>query len=421
MKSSTYKVGRNTLCPCGSEKKFKHCCEGKSIQWSIDEEGNVSRMIPRSKEINSIVEGQRKNFQKHFERDISDDDPLFLMKYLYSENDTTRIITEAMEETGLDPAFIHAYRKTGYLISNDNLNVATGAAIQEWEEAVEEFDLFEGEPEEGTEGFFFDQLISQLLAEIESLIYLFGLTSDKFLNTPLLPEPKGLDSILSASQYQALCIARSHRTLRSIRILLNERIADDVLKLARTIFENYLHIIFVGKHPEKVHDLVDAVVGLRNGTYQYKQTKNQKEDKRIIVDMKTGLEYAGHISVYQMAQSSDIDGDLDFFDFFYRTTSEFLHPSVFSLDSYISDGELDPIKSHMHEEGVIFSIAVALMVADHIPLIQGCPTSVIKDVETVSKRIRGKLLQALELLDIWQKRIGADKEEIELLKHRFKV
>lgn len=24
------KVGRNDRCPCGSGKKFKHCCEGKS-------------------------------------------------------------------------------------------------------------------------------------------------------------------------------------------------------------------------------------------------------------------------------------------------------------------------------------------------------------------------------------------------------
>ena len=28
------KVGRNDLCPCGSGKKFKQCCEGKTGQMS---------------------------------------------------------------------------------------------------------------------------------------------------------------------------------------------------------------------------------------------------------------------------------------------------------------------------------------------------------------------------------------------------
>jgi hypothetical protein len=28
------KVSRNAPCPCGSGKKFKHCCHGKGIDWS---------------------------------------------------------------------------------------------------------------------------------------------------------------------------------------------------------------------------------------------------------------------------------------------------------------------------------------------------------------------------------------------------
>ena len=28
------KVGRNDPCPCGSGRKFKQCCEGKTERWS---------------------------------------------------------------------------------------------------------------------------------------------------------------------------------------------------------------------------------------------------------------------------------------------------------------------------------------------------------------------------------------------------
>ena len=29
MRMATTKVGRNDLCPCGSGRKYKHCCESK--------------------------------------------------------------------------------------------------------------------------------------------------------------------------------------------------------------------------------------------------------------------------------------------------------------------------------------------------------------------------------------------------------
>ena len=38
MKTKPVKIGRNTLCPCGSQKKYKNCCRNKKIEISIKEE-----------------------------------------------------------------------------------------------------------------------------------------------------------------------------------------------------------------------------------------------------------------------------------------------------------------------------------------------------------------------------------------------
>ncbi len=38
MKNKTVKIGQNTLCPCGSGKKYKNCCRNKKIEVSIKEE-----------------------------------------------------------------------------------------------------------------------------------------------------------------------------------------------------------------------------------------------------------------------------------------------------------------------------------------------------------------------------------------------
>ncbi|WP_300462462.1 type I methionyl aminopeptidase [Desulfobacula sp.] len=38
MKNKSVKIGPNTLCPCGSGKKYKNCCRNKKIEVSIKEE-----------------------------------------------------------------------------------------------------------------------------------------------------------------------------------------------------------------------------------------------------------------------------------------------------------------------------------------------------------------------------------------------
>ena len=412
------KVGRNDACPCGSGNKFKKCCLGKPFSWETDDSGEAIQAFPVEGRLEELLNEMDEEFKRHFERPPRGNDALFLAKHYYSEDDVKRKTIEAMEKTGMDPAFIYAYRKTGYLLTETSKDRATGAAIKEWNDAVDEFDAHGDDPARGTEGFQFDSLLADIVLDFESLIYLFGLANDSFLSTPVLPSPRVPDAVMSAAQYQALCVVRTHRTLRSIRTLLDEHMADDVLKLTRAIYENYLHMVFVAEHPEKVKDLVDAVIGLRAGTHTYKMSSAGRPDKRTIVEPSTGAEYSGHISAFRMAEASHVADDLEFFDFFYQRTSEFLHPSVFALDGYVSEHGLDPVKPHAYEEGVIFSALVACMVAERISYIEGCPETTKTDVRVVVSRTRSKLLEALKHLDVWQKRIGANQREISLLLQR---
>lgn len=344
-----------------------------------------------------------------------------LSKYLASPQDIERLTVEAMQKADADPAHIYAYKKTGYLMAESFVDRATEAALQEWDAAIDEFDAYGGEPPLPSDVMEFDELIGQLHEDIESLIYLIGLASDKFFNTDLLPTSSGPSPLLSPEQYQSLCAVRVHRTLRSIRMLLHERMSDDVIKLVRSIYESYLHMSMVCHDPAKVYDLVDVIIGLRSGTHQYKKKKDGSDNKRIIVDIKTGQEYLGQISAYRMAESSGMSEDLHFFDFFYRRTSEFLHPSVFALDGYISEHGFDAVKTHMYEEAVVFTACTASMVADRIRFITGCPHQLQIDCLTIVGRVRSRLLRLLELLDVWQQKLGANIDEIRLLQARCRL
>jgi hypothetical protein len=45
------KLSRNAPCPCGSGRKYKHCCWGKGFEWVEDEAGAVFRSTPLSPEV----------------------------------------------------------------------------------------------------------------------------------------------------------------------------------------------------------------------------------------------------------------------------------------------------------------------------------------------------------------------------------
>jgi SEC-C motif len=52
------KLSRNTPCPCGSGKKYKHCCWGKNFDWEEDESGNLYKSIPMTREMADILQEQ---------------------------------------------------------------------------------------------------------------------------------------------------------------------------------------------------------------------------------------------------------------------------------------------------------------------------------------------------------------------------
>jgi hypothetical protein len=412
------KIGRNAPCPCGSGRKHKLCCMGKVFTWHAESDELFTQSFPIEGGLKDSIDDLRATFVRHFGREPEGKDPLILSKYLLSPEDIKRLTAEAMVKAGIDEDKIYAYKKSGYLITDSSLDRATGAAIDEWDNAIDEFHEAGGDPRDPPEAKRFDSLLLSLVEELESLIYLYGIATDKFLNTELLPASTDSNTAMSPAQYQALCITRTHRSLRSIRVLLNERMSDDAFMLARSIYENYLHLIYVSRYPDKVADLVDAPLGIRAGTHAFKRKKDGSEDKRIIIEMQTGREYAGHISAYKMAESSHIPEDVRFFDFFYRRSSEFLHPSVFSLDSYLSEHGLSAVKSYMYEEGVVFSACISAMVADQIPFIGGCPNHLAKDCLVIVSRVKSTLLELLELLSVWQQRFGAELEDISILRQR---
>ncbi len=413
------KPRRNQNCPCGSGKKYKSCCIDKPIIFEQTSLGGYSVGVPLSEEALELLDQSKREFFRHFERDPGDGDPIFLAKYLASPEDLEVEGVRLMGEAGMDPALIYAYKKTGYILTEENSNIATGAAIQEWEEAIREFEEL-GDPSVRGEGAReFDELLCELTEDIESCLYALGLSADHFFNVGLQKPNSSDTSSTYIQRYQALCAARAHRTLRSISSLLKSRFSEDALRLERTVYECYLHMVIVAEDPCSLEVLVDVPMGLHLGTHNVKKTRGGKEDKRVVVELSSGREIASSISSYYMASKSPFPEDVEFFGYFYKLTSELIHPSILSAQGYFSEhGKLDPIKIHLQEEAIVLGALVGAMTLDRVAAMLDCPIRVARDCCAVVYRIRRRVLRVLEILDLWCGEGLEEQDEIAILHRR---
>src|SRR6516162_6661646 len=133
------KLSRNAPCPCGSGKKYKHCCYRKGFLYEEDEAGSLSKSIPLNQEMLAILEEQRQKFMKQFGREPGPNDPIFFD--LPHPEHLEHMTVEAMKAAGLDPAIIYAYEQTGRLVTDDNQHLLSEADLAEWEAAIEEYKM----------------------------------------------------------------------------------------------------------------------------------------------------------------------------------------------------------------------------------------------------------------------------------------
>jgi SEC-C motif len=141
------KLSRNSPCPCGSGKKYKHCCYGKGFDWEEDEAGTIYKNVPLTDEAVDILEEQRRKFVSKFGREPGPDEPIFFdappVEHLEAE------MVQAMKKAGVDPAIIYAFEKTnGLLVTEQNQHLIPEADLEAWNAAIDEYEALHHGKEE---------------------------------------------------------------------------------------------------------------------------------------------------------------------------------------------------------------------------------------------------------------------------------
>jgi hypothetical protein len=128
------KLSRNAPCPCGSGKKYKHCCWDQGFAWVQHEQGQIFREVPLTAEVRAALETRRDQLRQRYGREPGAEDLLFGEAPPLEQ--VEHQIVEAMKRAGLAPAFIYAFEQTGLLVTEDNQHLIPERDLEAWHTAV---------------------------------------------------------------------------------------------------------------------------------------------------------------------------------------------------------------------------------------------------------------------------------------------
>jgi len=103
-----------------------------------DEDGQLFRNVPLHPELAEAFDEAGAEFRKVHGRDPRPDDLIFgdmgHQEYVEAE------MVDTMKKAGIDPALIYAFEKTGLIVTEMNQDKMPDSYLQEWREAVEEYE-----------------------------------------------------------------------------------------------------------------------------------------------------------------------------------------------------------------------------------------------------------------------------------------
>ena len=122
------------------KKQVKFFAKKGDIERTDYDDG--TRTLSMSPEMEEAFEEQRKRFTEKFGREPGADDPIFFdpdsdTPQPISEQKYTEGLVDAMREAGIDERLIKAYKKTGFIVTEENKDLLTPEELAEFEAALE--------------------------------------------------------------------------------------------------------------------------------------------------------------------------------------------------------------------------------------------------------------------------------------------
>lgn len=205
-----------------------------------------------------------------------------------------------------------------------------------------------------------------------------------------------------------LFLAKSMKTARAIVMLAESGYGEDATCLARSVFENYIHLAYILKEDTKgraelflKHGKLDFLRKIENlpGNPSSKKTEIEELEELFCVEFaKACAKYKDGTSKYSWSclslrkMSCIVKAEKEY-DKLYSWMSQYSHPHSEGLQSYSSIGQIDDSPGHsMVEEALVLSLSSIIQLLNTTNEKQSLGLE--KDIEEINLNFKDLLDQA---------------------------
>jgi hypothetical protein len=122
------------------KKQVKFFAKKGDIERTDYDDG--TRTLSMSPELEDAFQEQTQRFIEKFGREPGPNDPIFFdpdaeTPQPYPKEKINEIFADEMRKVGIDESYIRAYKKTGFIVTEENIDLFTPEELDEFERAME--------------------------------------------------------------------------------------------------------------------------------------------------------------------------------------------------------------------------------------------------------------------------------------------
>lgn len=328
----TRKVSKNQFCPCGSGKKYKDCCEKKELKW-VYQNGKIIKSLPMNNVLSDSIKDLSRRFTKIFGRKPYNYEKLFKMLGII-EGSYEKLFSK-MTDLNLPLAQQYATIKTGMFLSEFNYEQFSDLDLDEWNEAIEEFEIKNSLKEYNGKSIF--EAIKETNFKLKTLGEKIGnveMMMNIYLNT-FTENYKNLN--LTIENQKDFSIVCARKIIIDANILLsafNHKSIEEVTNITRIIFEDLIQTAVLLKEKDLFEEKIIPLTLFEKGVLEYKKNAEGKSSKNILIDPKTGKEYKTKINIKDLSLKSK--NYQNFYDNLFDGMSSFIHLNINKIPRYFN-------------------------------------------------------------------------------------
>lgn len=333
--NSFEEIENDSVCPCGSGKKYRDCCKKKNFKFGLEGD-NLVKEVPMNEEVMSILKKMEEIFFEYYGRKPGDKD--FVASFSPIYNDEVLLNTVYMfRKLGFPENKIYAYYKSDGLFPCDiNIDLLPQTEIEEFQLLCKEYDNCLSASFNGGANILQYVLYSNSYIEgqVEYAIQAISACFNDFIHRHSKTNSIREYKMNTEIDYCIFSALKTVRTLQSINKLRENNLSECIYALSRGIFENYMYICNINVDSALFKEKLLPKVDEENYTFDV------YEDGRInynkVIDRKTGNKFPVKIIISDLKKNLPYDADKELYTIFYQNVCQYVHADVMSAKSYFA-------------------------------------------------------------------------------------